>query len=248
MDIIKGDVFHDSKWEQIEYALEHPAIRTMYLFGAPGIGKTYSAMRHGLSGRNVYVTTLTPETPASELRGHYLPVGGGDFAWHHGIFAKGMLEGARVVVNEPTHASYDVQAFLYAVMESAETARFDLPDGQVVTPKEGFEVILTDNEGPAGLPAALRNRCQTIFEIDEPHPSGMSKLTPRIQDAAMRCFSRRVKAREIPSLRGWMTFQDLEPSVGTETAFEMVFGEEMGRELFKALIVAGTKVASKPKL
>ena len=55
------------------------------LHGPPGTGKTYAACRLGLNGdqQKVFSITLTEETPAAELRGHYI-LKDGKYVWHDG--------------------------------------------------------------------------------------------------------------------------------------------------------------------
>src|SRR5438067_2368000 len=54
------------------------------LHGPPGAGKTYAATRFGLRpGQPVASCTLTPETPAAELPGFYVPRGN-EFVWQDG--------------------------------------------------------------------------------------------------------------------------------------------------------------------
>src|SRR5574339_225733 len=93
-------------WELIEKLLESESVRSLYLYGPPGVGKTYSAYHKGRLNNGLYAVTLTEETPAAELRGHFIPKGG-EMIWHDGPFVKALKQGARLVVNEVTHASAD---------------------------------------------------------------------------------------------------------------------------------------------
>src|SRR5262249_34396558 len=72
------------------------AIRTLYLFGPPGCGKTFAAYHFGRPRGDVYAITLTPETAAAELRGCWIPHGN-EFVWHDGPFTAALREGARLV-------------------------------------------------------------------------------------------------------------------------------------------------------
>ena len=108
-------------WPLIERVLECEALGRIYLWGKPGIGKTWCAYHKGRIGRGVYAITLTQEMPASELRGHYLPKGE-HFEWHDGPVIRAMREGARLVINEILHASDDVLAFLFPILEFEESA------------------------------------------------------------------------------------------------------------------------------
>ena len=219
-------------WALVERVLACGLIRSVYLFGPPGIGKTYCAYRKGRIGNGVYACTLTEETPASELRGTWLPKGEG-LVWHDGPIARAMREGARVVLNELSHASDDVLAFLYPIIESPETARLTLPTNETISPAPGFSVVCTDNVPPDDLPPALQDRFETILEIEEPHPEAIARLSPDLRAAALRSLvlenDRRV------SLRGWLMLERLRAEFSLEDACIVVFGAERGSQLHDAL-------------
>ena len=59
-------------WELISSVIQHS--RTTLLYGPSGTGKSFAASTAELSGRGLFAVTMTPDTPAAELRGHYLPV------------------------------------------------------------------------------------------------------------------------------------------------------------------------------
>ena len=84
-------------WAFIETVLGSTEVRTVYLYGPPGIGKTFSAYHAGRVDDGVYAITLTEDTPAAELRGHYLPRGREMYLVAHGQEATIGAEGAAVV-------------------------------------------------------------------------------------------------------------------------------------------------------
>ena len=150
-------------WNFVGDILSCHAARTVYLWGPPGTGKTYSAFHSGLRDREVFSITLTPETPAAELRGFWTPKGN-EFVWQDGPFIHAMRRGARIVINEISHASHDVLAILHPVLESLDTAQLTLPNLETVRPAEGFQVVCTDNLPIDQLPACslsffARNGC-----------------------------------------------------------------------------------------
>lgn len=229
----------DSIWGFCETIMSHPDARTMYVWGPPGTGKTYTSCRFGLDGRPVYVITLTPETPAAELRGFYMPKGD-EFVWTDGVFIKAMREGARVVINEVAHASHDIMAILYPVLESEETASLTLPTGETITPSKGFQVICTDNQPPEQLPDALKDRFNAVIEITEPHPDALSALKDEYKDAAMSTFN--VGDGRGISLRGWLSAQKFADGGMDETvAFKAAFGKERGEQLASAIQIDRAK-------
>ncbi len=219
-------------WSLIETVLTIDGVRVVYLYGPPGIGKTYSAFTMGRVNDEVYAITLTEDTPAAELRGHFVPEGG-RLVWHDGPFTKAMREGARLVVNELTHANPEVHSLLHPVLESTETARLTLPNNETVVPAEGFQVIATDNRPPEELPPALADRFDCILEVDQPHPEALARLSPNLREAAQRSFPLETERRV--GLRAWYAVDRLQGQLGLETACRAVFGPQRGAQIFDAL-------------
>jgi midasin (ATPase involved in ribosome maturation) len=140
-------------WARVIRALASSSIDRIFLFGPPGVGKTWCAYHHGRIGNGVYAVTLTPETPASELRGNYMPRGG-ELIWVDGPVVRAMRDGVRLVLNEIQHAADDVFRFLHPILEQPATARITLPTSETVCPAPGFSVVATDNSPPEDLPPA----------------------------------------------------------------------------------------------
>lgn len=223
-------------WAFIQKVLECLLVRTIYLFGPPGIGKTWSAYNLGRTHNGVYAVTLTEDTPASELRGHYL-YKGQNTIWHDGPFTRALREGARLVVNEISHAAPDVLALLYPVLESVETAQLTLPSNETVRPAPGFNVVCTDNASPEFLPAALVDRFDCVLEITAPHPDAMAALSEPLRRVAESSFD--LEADRRVGLRGWLTLERLRTTFGLRDACVAIFGPERGAQLFDALVLAG---------
>lgn len=223
-------------WQVVEQLLASFAVDRIYLWGPPGIGKTWSAYHKGRLERGLFAITCTQETVASELRGHYLPRGG-SFEWHDGPVVRAMREGARLVVNEIVHASDDVLSFLHPVLEFPETARVTLPTNETVAPAPGFHVVATANCPPDDLPPALRDRFDVSIRIEEPHPEALEKLSPALREVARRGFALDDARRT--SLRAWMALDRLRRELGLERACAAVFGVERGAQLYDAIVLAG---------
>ncbi len=225
-------------WTLIERVLACMALSRIYLFGPPGVGKTYMAYEFGRVQQGVYACTLTPDTPAAELRGSYIPQGD-TIVWHDGPVIRAMREGARLVLNELSHASEDALAFLYPVLEHPDTARLTLPMGETIIPTPGFHVIVTDNLAPDDLPPALRDRFDAQLEIREPHPDALARLPEDLREVARRGMGldeeRRVSVRPI------IAINSLRDEFGLRDACLIVLGAARGAHFFDALRLAGVK-------
>lgn len=219
-------------WAAYEKVFAHPSVRAAYVWGRKGMGKSYTAMRYGLNGRKAYAVTLTPETPAAELRGHFVPKGS-EFVWQDGVIVRAMREGARLVVNELSHASEDVMAILYPVLESKETSEITLPSLEVVVPKDGFQVICTDNFSPSQLPDALRDRFNVIIEVKDIHPAALDRVRPELRKLAED--SSHLDGDRFISIRSWLSYQELEADFGDEFAANAVFGPDRGPNMLTAI-------------
>jgi len=220
-------------WGFHENVLRSPNVRTVYSWGPPGFGKTWAAYHVGLRGP-LFALTLTEDTPAAELRGHYLPVGTG-MEWRDGPAILALRLGARLVINELTHGSPDVLSLLHPLLENPDTARLTLPTGETVQPARGFQLIATDNLPPEELPPALRDRFDCILEVREPHPAALAMLDERLRGAAMRSFTLEPDRRI--SLRGWLSVQRLSREFGLKVACQAVFGPARGAQIHDGLIL-----------
>lgn len=222
-------------WALAEALLADPLVRTMFFGGPPGIGKTYSAYTCGRIEAGVFPVTLTPETPASELMGHFFPAGS-ELRWRDGPFALALRAGGRLVINEISHASSDVLAILYPVLESAETAQLMLPTGEILRPATGFHAVLTDNEPPEGLPLALQDRFDCQVRITAPHPAALARVRPELRDAAVRTMllddERRV------TMRQWQNISRFTGHMGLRGACRAVLGSARGDQIVDALALA----------
>src|ERR1700687_3349934 len=220
----RKDTIMICSWPEIQKLL--PLDFHVLLYGPPGTGKTFSAT----DGKCCYSLTLTAETPAAELRGHYIPKGQ-EFVWQDGPAITAWREGATLVLNEIDQASGDALTFLHAILDDPHMAQLTLPSGETVTPTQGFRAIATMNGAPIDLPAALLDRFSVRLFVDEPPEDALEGLqlasavreTLKVDDLERRVSLRQAKA-----------FEFVAASLGHDLASKAVFGTR-GVDILNAL-------------
>jgi MoxR-like ATPase len=215
-------------WDIVSAILTH-SIRTL-LYGPPGTGKTHAACRLGLSnGQRVFSVTLTEETPAAELRGHYI-LKEGRYIWQDGPAIAAWRCGGRLVVNEIQRGGPDVHALLLAITDDPAIAELDLPSGEKVKPSPRFTCVATMNGDPKEqLDPALVDRFCVAINIDKVHPDAVKQLPEDVQLAAGRTALIDNEERRI-SVRAWYAFAQLRQDL------VQVHGEEQAQQLAAAAV------------
>jgi len=224
-------------WDLINRVISCGNPRTVLLYGKPGTGKSFAAHNADLAGRQLFSITLTPETPAAELRGHYVPQGS-QFVWQDGPALRAWRFGGRLCLNEIDHAGGDALSFLLNCLDSPETACLTLPTGELVRPAQGFQAVGTMNGDPDDLPSALRDRFPVTIEVDAVHPSALESLPHDLRNAALGSAladnDRRI------SIRAWQCFASLRTSIGAEAAAAAVFAKR-SQDVLDSLKMAGVQ-------
>jgi MoxR-like ATPase len=74
------------------------------------------------------------------------------------------------------------------------------------------------------LPEALRSRFPVRLRIEEVHPDAIKRLPEDLQAAARQTGGANVEIERRITIRSWLEFARLRPTVGLETAAAAVFG------------------------
>lgn len=209
------------QWKELQQVLNTG--KHVLLHGMPGFGKTHLAS----VGVECYKVTLTEETAAAELRGHYIPKGN-EFIWHNGpaLMAWGVESdhGCRFVADEIDRASGDALTFFFGLLDDPAVAKLTLPSGETVRPKVGFQCIATTNaeDLSSALPPALLSRFSIRIHIDELHPDALATLSHDLRGLAKESITQ--SGDRYVDFRQWKAFDDLRSTCGQDIAAIAIFG------------------------
>lgn len=173
-----------SEWELLSQVAGRAT--RIYLWGPPGVGKSYAAF----DGQSPAQITLAGDITIQELLGMYVPEGN-VFRWHDGPVATAMRNGTLLVINELGRASDAVKDILLGVLDDPEVASLALPSGEKLRPAPGFRVVATSNSPPDDLDRALRSRFEIELNMAGPNPGLISRLNdclPGLGDALLDSF------------------------------------------------------------
>lgn len=227
------------EWNEVDTLLAglgHADDRFALLYGPPGTGKTTAARRAG-SPASVFSVTLTDETPAAELRGHFVPKGG-EYVWMDGPISRWARQGGRLVLDEINHASGDALDFLQGALNDRDAAEINLPTGETILVDPTCTAIATMNGVPDDLPEAVADRFAIRILVDVPHPAAMAGFSDAVQDAIRGTIG--AGPGRQTSLRAWKSFTALADRLDEETAARAVF-EDRHAEVMNALRLAGER-------
>ena len=175
-------------WQLVNTAMEH--LRIVCLCGKPGIGKTFAGLNQ-TNNPTVVSVNLSEDTVVQELFGHYVPKGG-EFVYADGPVVSAMRHGHTLVINELSRASAAVKDALLGALDSKESAKLTCSDGNTVSAHPNFRAIITSNESADELDPALRDRCETVINLTEPHPDLIKALNSALSglgDAVMASYA-----------------------------------------------------------
>lgn len=206
------------------------------LYGPPGTGKTYAGLTSHVGANGSTRLVCTEDMTSANVEGMFMPNENGTFSYLDGAATEAWKQGSRLVIDEIDKASGDVFALLLAYTDSVASASHRLPNKEVISPNEGFSVIMTSNiEDPNKLPSALRDRFPVAIKIDAPHPAALMSLPEDLRKIAASVVSAEEGRRS--SLRGFYAFQQLRSTFGLMEAAEIAFGPALAESIVDSLKV-----------
>lgn len=222
------------EWDDINLACKHA--KRILLWGPPGTGKSFLGCN--VKKEDLYRLYITMDTPAAEVRGHYLPNDNGGFTWHDGPGIAAWRNGGRLVIDEIDSASGDTLTLLMGLLDDPESAKLTLPTNETIYPKAGFSVVATTNQLPSVIPEALLDRFDVIMHVTKPSPEAFKKgwNNQRIAQAAENTILLnkgdvpRGKGNRPVGLRCFRAIDRLEnENIPLDKAASLVMGEEASR-------------------
>lgn len=210
-----------------------PIVRTAFLYGRPGTGKTSTAVRFAKSLSNtVFKVTLNDGDMAAKYEGFYVPKGD-RFEYMRGVLSNAWTwnngEGCPIVIDEIDHASSEVMSLLFAFLDDPQVAALTLPDADNATihPGPKFMAIATSNQGPNALPEPLKDRFEVRIRVDVPSPGMMSSLIPEIRDVADSVIQTFATSGTTITFRDLKHYSDMRKRGFTrEIAAQLCFGDK----------------------
>lgn len=209
-------------WLMLDLVL--PRVRRALMYGPPSTGKTFAACRSAETlGDELFVITMTDQTPMAELRGHFVPKGG-NFEFMYGNALRPFKYGGLLVINEIDEAGADALAFLVALLDDPAVAKITLPTGETVKAHPNFRVIASMNGHYTELHERLQSRFPEKVYVDAPHPDALASLPEDLRAVAAKLSIEADENLRV-DIRSWKEFAELRTTLSHERlAARAVFG------------------------
>jgi SpoVK/Ycf46/Vps4 family AAA+-type ATPase len=143
-----------------------------------------------------------------------------------GAATRAMREGKLLILDEIDRHSPEVESVLHAILDDRKIASLQLPTGEIVRPKEGFQVIATTNSEPECLGEALLDRFEIILHAKEPINGITDEFKAPLKKLVENHYNK-IPAKQFSppiSVRRAKAYQKLTRILSPERSAEIVFG------------------------
>lgn len=204
-------------WDVLAHSMQH--LSRALLIGPPGTGKSTTALK---TCNINYRVTMTESTTREDLIGMFHLIAG-ETKWVDGPIVQAMRAGEPVLIDEIDRYSQEVASMLYSVLDDAP--HVDLPNGEIVHAKPGYKVLMTSNETPDMLPAAIFDRIEGFFIATTPHEDAIKHLTQTDAEVVRNFYSLQPKPviKTVPTVRRMRAFHTLKSNGLVNHAASIVF-------------------------
>ncbi len=219
-------------WETLEMIMRAGA-RRVYIWGKPGLGKTFMAKRllQRITNKEPVEVTLFEDAVAQELLGHYVPVGN-EFQWRFNSVGLAVVENKPLVVNELHRASQSVQDAFLSILD--DPARMTTPEGKVEA--DELYIVATANEGPECLDPALYDRFDVKIQVKEPPEEVIELIDREVRGFGLTVSNSYSDDTDIISVRDALTVVKLvRNGIDFNHALKFVIGEDNAESIINAI-------------
>jgi len=200
------------------------------IFGPPGVGKSFDARYLAIEyakalGVGWHQFTVTRQTPAASVIGHWL-VSGGDMVWHKGIAQTAIEKGDVLVINDIHLASDDLVDALHWLLDDGEGASQELGDGTILH-TEKLQVIATMNGTPDDLDDPVKDRFTKKIRSIIPSEEAMMLLPEDVRKMCDELYKRANGMEPKVSYRTLKHFSEMRDTLKNELlAADAAIGDE----------------------